>query len=203
MNGASMEADNTADTPSTFLLLQMWRRFAHRQADLHDMSSSHFQVINYMMMIPAVMLSSAAGVGAFTVSTSDTCSSNAGWVPIVIGTASLLSSALVTIHKLTDVAVVQKEHDLFSDMYINFANEIDMQLALHQAPNATPYFANVEEFMKHTKHVLDNLVDKAPIIPHRFIARANRRRSQGPVVPRSMQSVLVPHHAVIQMPLEQ
>lgn len=77
-----------------------------------------------------------------------------------------------------NVNELQKEHDLYSDMFKNLGNEIDMQqVLLHNTSitnnNDSRMYVNQQEFAKFCKHQLDILIDKAPAIPKSIVKKFN------------------------------
>jgi hypothetical protein len=115
-----------------------------------------------MIMIPAILLTSISGIGTIASSSSSRCDANPHWLTIGFGAAAIVSSTLITLHKFLDIATLQQEHDLYSDMFENLANETPLQIALCESTNKT--YTNVEEFAKIFKRSMDMLNDKAPPI---------------------------------------
>lgn len=151
-------------------ILQRWRDFAQEQGVLHDKSRVYYRLLDFGMMIPAILLASVAGVSIISTSSKEKCDTNTNWLLVAMGSASILSSALVTIHRYTTVADLQRRHDTYADAFTTFSNELDMQLALDTAEQGR-VFTSTQELIKHAKRNLDILVDKAPGLPA-HIARA-------------------------------
>jgi len=117
-------------------------------------------------MIPALILSSATGLGTIGIGTNTKTTVSSGgttdWPLIALGTISIAATCLLSVHRLLNAAELQREHDLYSDMFASLANEIDMQYILDEG---SKMFTNKQEFVKYCKSRLDVLMDKAPPIP--------------------------------------
>ena len=153
-------------------LLSEWRTYASVNSVMHDESRGHFKSLNYGLMIPSVVLSSATSLGAIGIGSKEqgsSCSQNP-WILIALGIVGIASTCLQSVHRLMNVAELQREHDLYSDLFASLANEIDMQLILDDAAESK-MFTNKREFVKYCKGRLDVLMDKAPPIPKRILRK--------------------------------
>lgn len=164
-------------------LLAEWKVYCNLNLILHEESRGYFKVLNYGLMIPSVILGSTMGFGTIGVASSGsndvTCSgSGIDWLLIGLGVIGIISTCLASVHRLMNVAQLQTEHDLFSDMFASLANEIDMQLALDDTLESR-MFKSKHEFAKYCKSRLDVLMDKAPPIPKQI---KNRKRECNIVV---------------------
>ena len=117
---------------------------------MHDVSRGHFKRLNHGLMIPALILSSATSLGTTGLGTME-ISSNTGYtinVPLIIfGIIGMVSTCLIGVHRIINAAELQREHDLYSDMFASMANEIDMQLILDES-EVSKMFINKREFVK-------------------------------------------------------
>lgn len=157
-------------------LLKEWLAFCDEQSRLHDGGRAFFGNWNYIIAIPAILLSTIGGTANIGISGNDCSTNNTSttqqqsttepykrWLPIVFGSIGLLSAALFTIHRYMSIPELQKEHDFYSDEYAKLYNEIKMQLFICNSPHKT--YINLTEFTKSCKRTLDILVDKEPPIP--------------------------------------
>jgi hypothetical protein len=131
---------------------------------LHDQRRGHFKVLNYGLMIPSIILSSAAGFGTIGIGSNPNIGGGIDWTLVALGVIGVISTCLVSVHRLMNAAELQREHDLYSDMYACLVNEIDMQLVLDEGGEHCKVFTNKQEFVKYCKSRMDMLMDKAPPI---------------------------------------
>lgn len=153
-------------------LLKQWREYCKMHSEMHDASRGHFKALNHGLMIPTIVLSSVTGIGTIGVGTNDkNCEQTTNWVLISLGALGLISTCLLSVHRLLGCADLQREHDLYSDLYESLSHEIDMQLVLNDSGDSR-MFVNTREFIKYCKSKMDVLIDKAPPIPKK-IMKAN------------------------------
>jgi hypothetical protein len=146
-------------------LLEEWKVYASLNSIMHNASRGHFKSLNYGLMIPSVVLSSLTGVGTIGIASKEESGScGNALILLAFGAIGICSTCLLTVHRLMNVAELQKEHDLYSDMFESLANEIDMQLTLDESIGSK-MFTNKQEFAKYCKSRMDILIDKAPPIP--------------------------------------
>ena len=162
---ASITIASAPSTPSRLSqLLAGWREYCQQNSVMHDRSRGYFKSLNHSMMIPSMILSSVSGIGTIGVGSNE----GSRWAVVSLGIVGLLSTCLVSIHRFMNIAELQREHDLYSDMFKNLMNEIDMQLVLDEGgQEMSKMFTNKFEFAKYCKNRLDVLIDKAPAIPQR------------------------------------
>ena len=163
-------------TRSIDALLGEWNVYCQLNSRMHDASRGRFKRLNHGLMIPALLLSSVASLGATSLGAMGLNHSNgpasAVDLPLLmIGVIGLASTCLVSVHRLINAAELQREHDLYSDMFTTLANEIDMQLVLDES-GVSKMFTSKHEFVKYCKGRMDVLIDKAPPIP-KTIMRKN------------------------------
>ena len=132
---------------------------------MHDTCRAYFRALNHGLMIPAILLSSGTGIGTIGVGSSDKqCKDTTNWLLVALGVAGLMSTCLISVHRLLGCVDLQRDHDLYSDMYKSLANEISMQLVLSNDDSAR-MFVSTREYLKFCKSRMDVLIDKAPPIP--------------------------------------
>jgi hypothetical protein len=160
------------DILQTHTLLQQWGDFARQQGILHNKSRIYYKLLDFGMMIPSLIFASVSGVSMISVSNNEKCNTDTSWFIVAMGVSSLISSALVAIHRYTCVADLQRRHDTYADSFTSFANEIDMQLSIGLDEQGK-VFTNIYELIKFTKRNLDLMIDKAPGLP--FYLSVNRQ----------------------------
>ena len=152
-------------------LLNEWQTYCSLNSKMHDASRGYFKSLNHGLMIPALLLSSLTGLGTTSLGAmgniETSSSSTTNWPLVTIGILSVASTCLISVHRLMNVAELQLEHDLYSDMFASLANEIDMQLILDES-EVSRMFINKREFVKYRKSRMDILIDKAPPIPKKI-----------------------------------
>lgn len=166
-------------------LLQQWRSYCHCQALLHNMSCGHFKVLNHALSITSMLLGSFSGLTVIGVASSSIGKPSAqtdddyyySIVIISMGVAGVLASTLASIHKFLGVAELQREHGLYSDMFENLMNDIDMHIVLDSNRSISRMFVNTGESLKYCKHRLNLLVDKAPPIPGTILRRTTEEKN--------------------------
>jgi len=146
------------------ILLQKWGAYCLKLSKCHEACRIHLRKYNFGIMIPAIFLASASGVGTIGASKDSKCSAEyrKNWVTIGFGIATIASSAMMTIHRYMMISDLQKEHDLYSDIFKNLANEVVLQLALSGTQYVT--FRSMHEFAKYFKRQMDVHIEKAPPI---------------------------------------
>ncbi len=174
-------------TPSTVKsidkLLEEWKIYCSLNSRMHNQSRGHFKSLNHGLMIPALILSSVTGIGATSIGTLGVSNNNKceevviDWPLVVIGTMGMISTCLLSVHRLLNAAELQREHDLYSDMFESLANEIDMQLILDDG-EVSKMFTNKREFVKHCKSRMDILIDKAPPIPKAIVRKQSKHNCE-------------------------
>ena len=163
-------------TRSIDALLGEWNVYCQLNSRMHDASRSRYKKLNHGLMIPALLLSSVASLGATSIGAMGLGHSNAttsavDWPLLMVGVVGLASTCMLSVHRLMNAAELQREHDLYSDMFTTLANEIDMQLVLDES-GVSKMFTSKHEFVKYCKGRMDVLIDKAPPIP-KTIMRTN------------------------------
>ena len=137
---------------------------------MHNESRGHFKSLNHGLMIPSIVLSSATAFGTIGIASKEEDTHIRTWILISMGIVSILSTCLLSVHRLMNVAELQMQHDLYSDLYASFANEVDMQILLDQVQESR-MFTNKLEFAKYCKARMDVLMDKAPPIPKGILSK--------------------------------
>lgn len=152
-------------------LLLEWHSYCMLNSIMHNDSRGKYKTLNHGLMIPALILSSASSLGTISIGSNSNTTSGIDWPLIALGIISVASTCLISVHRFMNAAELQREHDLYSDMFASLANEIDMQLILDDKDGISKMFVNKREFVKYCKSRMDVLMDKAPPIPKRIIKK--------------------------------
>lgn len=138
-------------------LLIEWQEYCSAQSEIHDRMRAILRFRNYMLYLPAILLSTIAGGGNIGIG-AQSCGSNS-WLPIMFGSFGLASAAIITVHKYLNLAPLQELHDIYSDEFEKIAKDIRMQTVLGTGSET---YRNLSEFAKDCKKRLDPIIDKAP-----------------------------------------
>lgn len=146
-------------------LIKRWIAFCIVQSACHETCYNFYKSTNLGLMVPAYLLGSLSSIGTISSSTNTKCSTEyfTNWITVGFALASVLSSALLSIQKFVNFADLQKEHEFYCDMFASLANDAELNMSLINTNDQI--YANVEEFAKHFKRQMDNLLNKAPMIP--------------------------------------
>ncbi len=154
------------------ILLNEWLKFCEIQSECQDVCRVRSNYLNYALLFPAVILSTVSGSANIGVgsSNSSSCNNSQSTLTIIFGTMSLISAALYTFIRTTQLPEKAKEFAFYSDEYQKLANDIKLQLATHSHT-----YRNQTEFVKQCKRNLDNLIDKAPIVESSIIKKVTAK----------------------------
>lgn len=157
----TMDDDESLSPHSKSLaLLQEWQTYAEEQSDLHAKARSYYKFLRKCLFLPATLLGSVSGIGVIASSIVEDSSKAFG---IVFGVMSILSASLMTIQNSFKIVEKNELHDVYSDVFFNFANEIKVYLALDTSYSSS--YRNVEETVKEVRHRFELITDRAPSIP--------------------------------------
>jgi hypothetical protein len=160
------------------MLLEEWERTCIILSTMHAATRDYFTRLNYLLVIPATILSTVAsstniGVGSSAQKNgNEACGAESNWISIATGIMGMLSVALYSIHRYMNVPESEKTHDYFADEYDKLRVEIRMQKIVDHSLSKT--YLNLTEFTKACKRNLDILTDKSPTIPP-FIEKKFKR----------------------------
>jgi len=156
----TMDDDESLSPHSKSLaLLQEWQTYAEEQSDLHAKARSYYKFLRKCLFLPATLLGSVSGIGVIASSIVEDSSKAFG---IVFGVMSILSASLMTIQNSFKIVEKNELHDVYSDVFFNFANEIKVYLALDTSYSSS--YRNVEETVKEVRHRFELITDRAPSI---------------------------------------
>lgn len=144
-------------------LLQSWKHSCNRYSTLHNECRIYYRKMNHYLMISSMLLASTGSIGSLTVSLNNNNCHNTINIPLIIfSSLSIFSTLLLSIHRFLALPEMQKEHDLYGDLYSCLGNEINLQLTIGN--HESKMYKNTIEFAKYCKYKLDILIDKDPAI---------------------------------------
>jgi hypothetical protein len=150
-------------------LLQNWEKFCDEQSQMHSVSVSYFRFINYVIAIPAILLSTFSGAGSIGLASS--CDTDS--LSIALGFLVLISGAMFSIHRYMNIPELQQMHDFYGDEFYKLSNSIRLNLVL--STDESRSFKNIQEYAKFIKGQIDICVDKAPGIPRHVLRRTKQK----------------------------
>jgi hypothetical protein len=140
-------------------LLNEWVEYCQLQTEMHASARGHYKRLHKLIFIPASLLGGLSGVSSITNSMTE----KLVVVGIVFGCMSLASITLFALHNNFGIAEKQELHSLYGDAFFNLQNEIKVNLTLESSEDRG--YRTIGEFVKHCKHRLEIIIDKAPSIP--------------------------------------
>lgn len=146
-------------------LLEEWRIYCDAHSKMHNEALGYFKFLNRVIMIASIIMSAVSSAMSLTiVSNNKECSNDSmTTMLIILNSIAMGATALITIHRFLNLDELQHLHDLYSDMHVCLAKDVQMHLVLQTS--TTPVFFSMEEMAKHIKSRLDILIDKSPAIP--------------------------------------
>jgi hypothetical protein len=152
--------DSLSPHSKSLALLKEWQTYAEEQSDLHARSRSYYKFLRKCLFLPATLLGSFSGIGVIASSIVEDSSKAFG---IIFGVMSIVSASLMTIQNSFKIVEKYELHDVYNDVFFNFANEIKVYLALDTSYSSS--YRNVEETVKEVRHRFELITDRAPSIP--------------------------------------
>jgi hypothetical protein len=151
------------------VLLHNWEKFCEEQSKMHSISVSFFRTINYMIAIPAILLSTFSGAGSIGLASN--CDSDS--LSIALGFLVLISGAMFSVHRYMNIPELQQMHDFYGDEFYKLSNSIRLNLVLSEDESRS--FKNIQEYAKFIKSQIDICVDKAPGIPRHVLQKVKKQ----------------------------
>jgi hypothetical protein len=161
-------------------LLTSWLNYCELQADCHDKNTVACKTLNFLIYMPAILLSVVAGtanIGVGSTSQQNCTESGKNWMTIGFGAMGLLSGALFSLQRSLQLPELQTIHKFYADEYTKLAMEIRMQIVLDATTRYQAY-KTMGEFIKHCKRSLDVLIDRAPLVDERIKNKALKRQKE-------------------------
>ena len=151
------------------VFLMMLADYCAQQSCLHDISLARYKRLNYMIAIPAILLSTVSGASALANISNHVCSDSdviQKWLGFTFGFMSLVAACLFSIHRFANIAELKEQHDFFSDEFEKMNLDIRSNIILDNT-NTNRCFSNLYEYLKYCKYELAILIDHAPPISKR------------------------------------
>lgn len=167
------------DTNNTTIkqLLNEWKISASENSIAHIKACKQFKYLNHSLMITSLLLSCVSNASSLMISSNVTnisCVHNSNWVIFSLNIVGLVSACIISIHRFLNLAELQKEHDIFGDLYEILAKDIDLHVAIDIENDTNGrMFVSIIEFSKHCKSRLDMYIDKAPVLPGKTKGHCN------------------------------
>lgn len=139
---------------------------------MHAIAVSFFRTVNYMIAIPAILLSTFSGAGSIGLASS--CDADS--LSIALGFLVLISGAMFSIHRYMNIPELQQMHDFYGDEFYKLSNSIRLNLVLSSDESRS--FKNIQEYAKFIKGQIDICIDKAPGIPRHIVRKTKKRLGQ-------------------------
>ncbi len=159
-------------------LLTRWENFAEEQSCMHVTAMRHYRLLNYIMVIPAIIISTIGGAGNISLSSIGQCPSNT-W-QIVFGSMSVVSASMFTIQKFLGLTELQEIHTFYSSMFFKLSNEIRLHMTIAKSEQKT--YTSLAEFAKEIKKNIDVCLEKAPILSKRIMLNEEKKRGRLTVI---------------------
>jgi hypothetical protein len=145
-------------------LLDEWRVYCETNGKMHIAACAFYRILNNCIIITSILLSSIASILSLSIISQDNNKlSNDITLLLIFNSINILSTAIITIHRLLNFQESQHLHDIYSDMFVCTAKDIQMHMILCNSESSV--FASKSELIKQIKHDLDILIDKSPIVP--------------------------------------
>lgn len=145
-------------------LLEEWRVYCETNGKMHIAACAFYRILNNCIIITSILLSSIASILSLSIISQDNNKlSNDITLLLIFNSINILSTAIITIHRLLNFQESQHLHDIYSDMFVCTGKDIQMHMILCNSESSV--FASKSELIKQIKHDLDILIDKSPNVP--------------------------------------
>jgi hypothetical protein len=167
------------DVQNIHVFLYKMANYCSQQSIMHDKSRIWFKYFNYGLSIPAILLSTIAGsVNTISaVSDHSNCDSTPtlNWINIMCGIAGLIAAGMLSVHRFGNYAELEQQHGHFCDSYEQKNLSIRTNILLDSGgENRT--FANLYEYLKHSRGEISMLIDKSPTLPTRVTKKLKAKK---------------------------
>lgn len=158
-------------------LLHDWHDRMKALVWMHKKSFEFFRVLSLCIMIPTILLSTAAGAMNLT-NTSDSCQPGApksssrisgDATSLTLGVLSLTSAGLSTVYHFLHLGERQSLHLTTASQFEKLARQISVQSILTETDERT--YVNLSEFIKECSEQYDQLTDMMPNVPAFIVSR--------------------------------
>jgi len=140
-------------------LLARWFEICKNYSHLHHLSFDYYRKVNYLMMMPIMIITTLTGSFNLVLSFYPTLI----YIQIVLGVLGLIAGMISSMYNFLEIPQLQEQHNLFSARFEKYGRTIEMELVLYK--NKSKTYASLAEFIKIIKSEIDHLVDNGPFIP--------------------------------------
>ena len=140
-------------------LLARWFEICNNYSHLHHLSFEYYRRVNYLMMLPIMMITTFSGSFNLVLSFYPTLL----YIQILLGILGLIAGMVSSMYNFLEIPQLQEQHNLYSARFEKYGRTIEMELVL--CKNKSKTYASLAEFIKIIKSEIDHLVDNGPYIP--------------------------------------
>ncbi len=155
-----------------YQILRTWEVETSINQLLHQASGEYYNNLNFIFMLPSIIMSSAMGtLGLINTSSSD--SEGILAVNILITCFGFLTAALTMTHNFLNIQSLQTTHSFHAAEYSKISREIKMHIYLSQTK--VKVYANIAEYIKSCRTRIDKLIESAHDIPVHIEAKMSAK----------------------------
>ena len=144
-------------------LLGRWFEICNNYSHLHQLSFEYYRKINYVMMLPIMMITTFTGSFNLVLSFYPTLV----YLQIMLGILGLFAGMISSVYNFMEIPQLQEKHNLHASTFEKYGRSIEMELVL--CKNKSKTYASLAEFIKIVKTEIDHLVDNGPFIPSNIL----------------------------------
>ena len=144
-------------------LLGRWFEICNNYSHLHHLSFDYYRKVNYLMMLPIMIITTVTGSFNLVLSFYPTSI----YVQISLGVLGLFAGMISSMYNFLEIPQLQEQHNMFSARFEKYGRTIEMELVLYK--NKSKTYASLAEFIKIIKSEIDHLVDNGPFIPSHIL----------------------------------
>ena len=147
-------------------ILKVWAIKAAGSRWLHDKAGRHYRSLNNKLMYPQIVLSTLAGVGGFSMTSSSADGTAMSMVIIgyFIAFINITTALLISLQKFIMAAEKSENHTAVSQQFSSFYRNITLELALNPKDRT-----NCLELCNACKDRYERLLQISPSVPQKII----------------------------------
>lgn len=153
-------------------LLGRWFEICNNYSHLHHLSFDYYRKVNYLMMMPIMIITTVTGSFNVVLSFYPTLI----YIQIVLGVLGLIAGMISSMYNFLEIPQLQEQHNMFSARFEKYGRTIEMELVLYK--NKSKTYASLAEFIKIIKSEIDHLVDHGPFIPSHILRNDSLRMNK-------------------------
>ena len=146
-----------------YQILRTWEVETSINQLLHQASGEYYTNLNFMFMLPSIIMSSAMGTLGLVNSSNSSRDDGILAVNILITCFGFLTAALTMTHNFLNIQSLQTTHCFHAAEYSKISREIKMHIYLSQTK--VKVYANIAEYIKSCRTRIDKLIESAHDIP--------------------------------------